>query len=68
MSLYMPGIINVTLDGGRGCCLEHLLKGILVAQDVYYRVFIKGQGRGVRIPLPTRNMASSYFQRILGGK
>ena len=24
MSLYMAGIINVTLDVGRGCCLEHL--------------------------------------------
>ena len=24
MSLYMAGIISVTLDVGRGCCLEHL--------------------------------------------
>lgn len=68
MSLYMPGIINVTLDGGRGCCLEHLLYAnikILVARDVDYRAFVKGQGRGVQILLPTRNMTSSYFQRII---
>lgn len=24
MSLYMAGIISVTLDVGRGCCREHL--------------------------------------------
>lgn len=49
MSLYMPGIINVTLDGGRGCCLEHLLYAnikILVARDVDYRAFVNGQGLG----------------------
>ena len=43
-------------------------KQILVAQDVDYRVFIKGQGRWVQIPLPMRNMTSSYFQRITEGK
>jgi len=56
------------LMGGVDAVLNTYCKQILVAQDVDYRAFIKGQGQGVPIPLPTRNMTSSYFQRVIEGK
>ena len=51
--------------GGVDAVLNTCCTQILVAWDVDYRAFVKGQGRGVQILLPTRNMTSSYFQRII---
>lgn len=53
------------LMGGVDAVLNTYCRQILVARDVDYRAFVKGQGRGVQILLPTRNMTSSYFQRII---
>ena len=56
------------LMGGVDAVLNTCCTQILVARDVDYRAFVKGQGRGgggVQILLPTRNMTSSYFQRII---
>ena len=52
------------LMGGVDAVLNTYCRQILVARDVDYRAFVKGQGR-VQILLPTRNMTSSYFQRII---
>ena len=53
------------LMGGVDAVLNTCCRQILVARDVDYRAFVKGQGWGVQILLPTRNMTSSFFQRII---